>query len=383
MSSTSGIAILGAGIFAKEAHIPALAALGAGAPLLKAVYSRSEKSAKDTASTAVSTLGLSDSPAIYHDGGNQENSLDALLARSDISAVIVILPILTQPDIILKALAAGKHVLSEKPIAPDVDAGVQLIKQYEDAFKPKGLIWRVAENFELENGFVTAAKLVKEGKIGDVISFRATVVNHIQVDNKYYNTPWRTVPQYQGGFLLDGGVHFAAALRTVLGKPIETISSFAALNREILPPHDTIHAIAAAGRTHGNITITFASPTKSKADTDDYVFIGTKGWIGIRIVPDKKLYRVTTKWKASGDKEEYKEDEDVAEVPQGKGVQHELGAFFDAVAGKPDALKVGEPLDALRDVAFIQAALNSDGKPVDLLKLVEGSDNARSPLVAQ
>ncbi|KAL1730776.1 hypothetical protein EV714DRAFT_249781 [Schizophyllum commune] len=372
MSATSGIAILGAGIFAKEAHIPALAALGAGAPPLRAVYSRSEKSAKDTASTAVSTLGLSDSPASYHDGGNQENSLDALLARSDISAVIVILPILTQPDIILKALSAGKHVLSEKPIAPDVDAGVQLIKQYEDAFKPKGLIWRVAENFELENGFVTAAKLVKEGKIGDVISFRATVVNHIQVDNKYYNTPWRTVPQ-----------HFAAALRTVLGKPIETISSFAALNREILPPHDTIHAIAAAGRAHGNITITFASPTKSKADTDDYVFIGTKGWIGIRIVPDKKLYRVTTMWRASGDKEEYKEDEDVAEVPQGKGVQHELGAFFDAVAGKEGAPKVGEPLDALRDVAFIQAALNSEGKPVDLLKLIEGSDNARSTVVAQ
>ncbi|KAL1740407.1 hypothetical protein HDZ31DRAFT_67970 [Schizophyllum fasciatum] len=382
MASTSGIAILGAGIFAKEAHIPALAALGAAAPPLKAVYSRSEKSASDLASVAASKLSLASPPSVYHDGGDEAASLNALLARSDISAVIVILPIPTQPDVILKALAAGKHVLSEKPIAPDVDAGVQLIKQYTDVFKPKGLIWRVAENFELETGFLTAAKIVKEGKIGDVISFRATVVNHIQVDNKYYNTSWRTVPKYQGGFLLDGGVHFAAGLRTVLGRPIDRISSFAALNRDILPPHDTIHAIAAAGRAHGTITITFASPTKSKADADDYVFIGTKGWTSIRILPDRKLYRVTTKWRASDDSSG-EEQEETAEVPQGQGVARELGAFLDAVAGKADAPRVGAPADALRDVAFIQAALTSEGAPVDLLKLVEGSENARSTFVAQ
>ncbi|TRM67115.1 hypothetical protein BD626DRAFT_484787 [Schizophyllum amplum] len=376
MSNTPGIAILGAGIFAKEAHIPGLAALGEAAPALKAVYSRSEKSAADTAAAAVSQLNLSSAPAVYHDGGDQSNSLDALLARSDISAVIVILPIMVQPEVIIKCLAAGKHVLSEKPMAPDVDAGVQLIKQYTDVFKPKGLVWRVAENFELEAGFVAAAKTVKEGKIGDIISFRATIVNHIQLDNKYYKTPWRTIPDYQGGFLLDGGVHFAAGIRTVLGKPIERLSSFAALNRELLPPHDTIHVIAAAGRAHGTVAVTFASPTTSKAEADDYVFIGTKGWIGIKIIWDKMVYRIATKWRTSAEKEEYKEEEETTEVPFGEGVKHELGEFFAAISGKKDAQAVGDLMDTLRDVAFIQAALTSNGQPIDLTKLIEGSGNA-------
>ena len=47
----------------------------------------------------------------------------------------------------------------------------------------------------------------------------------------------------------------------------------------------------------------------------------------------------------------------------------EVASFLDAIDGKDDGY--GQPKDALKDVAFIQAALNSDGKPVDLVKLVQ------------
>ena len=40
------------------------------------------------------------------------------------------------------------------------------------------------------------------------------------------------------------------------------------------------------------------------------------------------------------------------------------------VEGREDG--VDEPRGTLADVAFIEAALNSDGKPVDLVKLLEG-----------
>jgi len=75
-----------------------------------------------------------------------------LLARVDITAVIVVLPITLQPSIVLKALAAGKHVLSEKPVAPDVEQGHNLISTYRQEYQPKGLIWRLAENYEAEPG---------------------------------------------------------------------------------------------------------------------------------------------------------------------------------------------------------------------------------------
>ena len=138
-------------------------------------------------------MKLDSPPSVYHDG-DAATDLDALLARSDITAVIVVLPITLQPSIILKALAAGKHVLSEKPVAPDVKQGQDLIKTYEQEYKPKGLIWRVAENFEAEPGFRAAGDVVRSGKIGDVIFFKAVAANYIDKESKWYKTPWRTVP---------------------------------------------------------------------------------------------------------------------------------------------------------------------------------------------
>ncbi|KAG6856409.1 hypothetical protein H0H87_004839 [Tephrocybe sp. NHM501043] len=362
---SSGIAILGAGIFAKEAHLPALKALGTSAPPLKAVYSRSAKSAQDFADAAAQSLGLSSPPGVYHDSDSPSSSdLDALLARCDISAVIVILPIQLQPSIILKALAAGKHVISEKPVAADVKQGLELIKKYNELYQPKGLIWRVAENFEAEPGFHAAAAAIASGKIGKVSFFRTNVYNYLDKSSKWYKTAWRAVPDYQGGFLLDGGVHTIAALRTILPSRLTHLSGFASLNKEYLAPHDTINAIVRAGTDfHGTAELTWAAPIKARPNTDGFFITGTKGWLSVNF--SGGVYRVLIKWvdESGNEREEVIEKE-------GQGVKGELEAFFAVAEGKEGALVIGDPLEALRDVAFIQAALNSDGSLVDLIDLV-------------
>lgn len=125
-----------------------MAILGSQRVALKAVYSRSKSSASSLAEVAKDRLGLDTDIPVYTEDGAGEGSLDALLARSDIQAAIVVLPLTQQPEIVLRALAAGKNVLSEKPVAKDVKTGLALIEKWEKDFKPKGLIWRVAENFE-------------------------------------------------------------------------------------------------------------------------------------------------------------------------------------------------------------------------------------------
>lgn len=125
-----------------------MAALGSGKVTLKAVYSRSQSSASSLAELAKERLGLSELVPVYSDDGSKGGGLDTLFSRSDIQAVIVVLPLTQQPEIVLRALAAGKNVLSEKPVAKDVKTGLSLIEKWEKEFKPKGLIWRVAENFE-------------------------------------------------------------------------------------------------------------------------------------------------------------------------------------------------------------------------------------------
>lgn len=73
--------------------------------------------------------------------------------------------------------------------------------------------WRVAENFEVEPSYLHARDVIAAGKIGDVAFFKLTAVNYIdEKTNQYALTPWRAAPEFQGGFLLDGGVVSSCSL---------------------------------------------------------------------------------------------------------------------------------------------------------------------------
>ena len=52
-----------------------------------------------------------------------------------------------------------------------------------------------------------------------------------------------------------------------------------------------------------------------------------------------------------------------------KSIELEISSFLDALKGTDD--RIGNPRAALIDVAVIQAALTSEGVPIDLDKLVK------------
>jgi len=357
-----GIAILGGGIFIQEAHLPALQELGQSYFKIQAIYSRSESSAAASVEVA-SNLGLG-TPAVYHDGSST-NNLAALLERKDVQAVIIALPITKQGEVVLQCLEAGKHVLSEKPIGRDVAEGVELIKTYEKVYKPKGLIWRIAENWEVEPTFLWVQAALAAGKIGKIQTFSLVSINYVSpVGNKWYNTPWRTKPDYQGGFLLDGGVHSAAFLRTVLPSPFVSLSGFAVLLNEHLAPHDCIHAtLKCADGAQGFFNLNSgASGWEGGGGT---TILGSEGSVEVQHFQKegKPWIRAILK---EGKKGEQKEE--VFEHAS-NGVMEEQRYFFDAVNGKKEN-DYGNPRGALEDVAVIQASLTSEGNKIEFSQLI-------------
>jgi predicted dehydrogenase len=118
---------------------------------VKAVYSRSTKSAQLLKDEAIKTYP---NVVLYSDDSGPETTLDKLLSRKDVTAVVVVLPILVQPSIIRKCLAAGKHVLAEKPIAADLATARSLIEDYNKDYKPKGLVFSIAEQFRYAQHFI-------------------------------------------------------------------------------------------------------------------------------------------------------------------------------------------------------------------------------------
>ncbi|KAI1085228.1 NAD(P)-binding protein [Whalleya microplaca] len=234
-----GIAIIGSGIFVKEQHIPA--ARASPQISIKAIWSRSLKSAQEAAKLISSDDGAS--VELYSTDAGKGKSYDDILKRDDIVGVILALPITDQPYYIEKALAAGKHVLAEKPIAKDVVTAVKLVEYYKKVSVETKATLAIAENFRFNKGWAYGAEEIR--KLGKVTGFVVRLNSMMETSNKYYNTSWRTKPEYQGGFLLDGGVHYTAGLRKLLGSEysVESLIAQTSLVSSHLPPVDTINAV--------------------------------------------------------------------------------------------------------------------------------------------
>ena len=87
-------------------------------------------------------------------------------------------------------------------------------------------------------------------------------------------------------------------------------------------------------------------------------------------VGDKSIVRVTLHIVTREQEKEGDEIEEAVEIieEEQKSIQAEIQNFLNAVKGTDDGL--GDPHAALLDVAVIQAALTSEGEPVDLDKLL-------------
>lgn len=316
------IALAGAGIFARDAHIPALLSLQDRFEIV-AIYSRT----RATAEALVASMPIK--PAITSD-------LDELMRRNDIDALDILLPIDLLASAVDLALASGKHVVSEKPMAADVASGERLLSIY--ANHPTQ-VWMVAENWRYENAFCAAAELVQNGDLGPVFSAHWALANSLVPSNKYYQTAWRRSGSFPGGFLMDGGVHHVAVLRQILGE-IVGVNAVVKQMRADLPPADTLSAaLEFASGTIGTYTVTYAAGAPW---TSALHLVGERGTARI----DRNLLEVT----ADGQPKP-------VSFAENKSVTDELAAFADAIQhGTPHR---NSPTEALNDVAVIEAMLRS------------------------
>lgn len=341
------------GIFVKEEHLPAVR----GCPdlSLKAVYSRSLKSAKSVSD------GLSDIQ-LYSDDSDQNYS--HLLSRDDIQAVIIALPILVQPRFIKEALSAGKHVLAEKPLAKDVSTGKELVDWYNSNIDTKKLNFSIAEQFRYYGAYAHGAKKIKS--FGKILNIRVRMQTCIQPGSKYYETEWRKKPEYQGGFLLDGGVHFIAGIRHLLsgsGEKVTRVSAHTSQLREYLPPVDTVDSTwKLSNGSTGTFSVSFGT-TFSGAEWGVACEGGTVS-----------IDRTIVKSKAVGGEEvteDVKDEVDVdtegAHVPIGSVVPEVFAWARSLKNGKWDARQSAD--EGLADLEILEAMLISGEKGGEAVKL--------------
>jgi predicted dehydrogenase len=166
------------------------------------------------------------------------DTADELLSLDDVQAVLISLPIEVQSQYVLAALRAGKAVLSEKPVASSVASAKRLIKATARCQGP----WMVGENYHFMPHVQRLLQWVAAGRLGELRIIEASQINRMDRSNPYFHTNWRREPNFDGGFVVDGGVHLAHVVRLIAGMPADVVSHTAQFD-PALPPMDSAVAL--------------------------------------------------------------------------------------------------------------------------------------------
>ncbi|MFK8113223.1 MAG: Gfo/Idh/MocA family protein [Rubripirellula sp.] len=141
-------------------------------------------------------------------GMQVHDSLDAMLADDSIDLIDICLPPSLHPEAIRKSLAAGKHVLCEKPLALDADTAAELSAEA----KPGQLM--VAHILPLMPEFQLLVEAAEDGRWGRCLAgrFQRTIGPPDWIPDFYDR-------KRVGGPLVDLHVHDAHLIRLLFGMP--------------------------------------------------------------------------------------------------------------------------------------------------------------------
>ncbi|PWI14254.1 dehydrogenase, partial [Streptomyces sp. Act143] len=191
-----------------------------------------------------------------HGWAAAETDWRALIARDDVDLVDICTPGDSHAEIAIAALAAGKHVLCEKPLANTVDEAVSMARAAEEAHA-RGQLAMVGFNYRRVPATALARNMVAEGRIGRLRHVRATYLQDWLLDPEFPLT-WRLRKEYAGsGALGDLGAHIIDLAQYLAGERLAGVSALTEtfVGERPLPVGATSGLSAGASAGTGQVTV--------------------------------------------------------------------------------------------------------------------------------
>lgn len=206
MGDPHGIGIVGLGAISSQ-YLATIAAH----PLVKIV--------------AVADLDTARAIDVAAEIGAEAVTVDELVGDPRVGTVLNLTIPAAHADVALRAIAAGKHVYGEKPLAATFEEAERVVEAATDA----GLTVGCAPDTVLGTGIQTARDAVDSGRIGTPTSATATMV-------VAGHELWHPNPDFYyaegGGPLLDMGPYYVTSLVHLLG-PVVSVSGAASRSRDV------------------------------------------------------------------------------------------------------------------------------------------------------
>ena len=205
MTNTLNVAMIGGGFMGK-AHALAYAAMpmffwpAPAIPVRSVVVDVNDQLADD----ARQRYGFAESSGDWR----------TVVGRSDIDVVDIVTPNDSHAEIAIAAASAGKHIISEKPLARTGDEARTML----DAVNKAGVIHMVAFNYRRTPAVALARQYIEEGRIGAVRNFRGTYLQDWSADPAG-PLSWRFQKKIAGsGAVGDIGTHVIDLARYLVGE---------------------------------------------------------------------------------------------------------------------------------------------------------------------
>lgn len=269
--------------------------------------------------------------------------------RADVEYVVICTPNKFHVDIALKALAKGKHVLCEKPLARNPEEAKKMVK----ASLENGVTLKVSSNLRYFPSVQKAKELLDKSVIGDLLFIRGWIGN----SGWQLSKPWFTDHDLiGGGTLLDNGSHLLDIYRWFLGEVEECFGYTSRMYHNIDSSLED-NAFGVFKFMNGKYALIQSSWT----EWEEYMYMeiyGTEGYIKVdnRMPNCKVIY---------GNKDGYQEVYDYSKLPP-QSYDIELREYINGI--RNDSYPEPTGFDGLRAVQMVYGIYESakSGKRVKI-----------------
>ena len=212
--------------------------------------------------------------AATKNGAKSYGSLSALLADSDPDVVVLATPSGLHPEQAIQIARAGRHVMTEKPMATRWEDGKRMVQACDNA----GVRLFVVKQNRYNATLQLAKRAVMNHRFGRIYMVTLNVF-WTRPQSYFDSAKWRGTWEFDGGAFMNQASHYVDLLDWLIG-PVESVYAYTAtLARDIQVEDTGVAAVRWRTGALGSVNVTMLTYPKNLEGS--ITIIGEKGTVRI------------------------------------------------------------------------------------------------------
>lgn len=212
--------------------------------------------------------------AVKRTGAKGFTNLADMLKSTEADVVVLTTPSGLHPEQAIEVARAGKHVMTEKPMATRWHDGLAMVKACDEANVRLFVVKQNRRNATLQ----LVKRAVEQGRFGKIYSVALNVF-WTRPQDYYDSAKWRGTWEFDGGAFMNQASHYIDLLDWIVG-PVESVMAYTGtLARDIEVEDSGVAAVRWRSGAMGTLNVTMLTYPKNMEGS--ITILGEKGTVRI------------------------------------------------------------------------------------------------------